>query len=397
MELSYFRIRKFLWRWAKEDGARLMRDVALSLDRPPPLLEEPKPPRAPIPKQPRPKPQAGDGLLQMMGLYERFQTWLETPDPPKPPKPAKPVKDEKAVPQFDIQDIPAAMRKTHLPMSAKLMERWFAGRLNYSPTTDDEKAEINQDGERYPPDMYDTKTVKLDWVLRFPRAKERYDHLINNAIRSDAALKELSKKLREYKGEVVDLDAANICEGDIVKLHRHFHFQHEKIDSTFAQRIMTALKNTEDRFAPDDLSGALGSFVFYAAIGYVSFKWNGRRKEAEVHGIWVYVKDNFTFTDGHGDRSQYLGHWSRDGVIVVPYDYVAATSRYIPHIKSSVTVPYVNAPVSIGDPLIKGNVYHPIHNSDFRQWAIKHRRGGDFIVYSDRRYIPIFPPIKVDL
>ena len=34
------------------------------------------------------------------------------------------------------------MRKEFMPVSAKLMERWFAGALDYSPTTDDEKAGI---------------------------------------------------------------------------------------------------------------------------------------------------------------------------------------------------------------------------------------------------------------
>jgi hypothetical protein len=122
-----------------------------------------------------------------------------------------------------------------------------------------------------------------------------------------------------------------------------------------------------------------------------------RRCEADVKGIWVYVKDNYTFTDKQGKRSQYLGHWSSDGVIVIPLDAVAASSPYIPYVESSVTLPYIDAPVALGKPAIKGNVYYPVHNSDFRRWAIKHQRGGDFVIYSDRRYVPVVPPIKVYL
>jgi hypothetical protein len=111
----------------------------------------------------------------------------------------------------------------------------------------------------------------------------------------------------------------------------------------------------------------------------------------------VYVKDDYTFTDKQSNRSQYLGHWSSDGVIVIPLDAVAANSPYIPYVESSVTLPYVNAAVAVGNPVIKGNVYYPVHNSDFRQWASKHHRGGDFVIYSDRRYVPVVPPITIDL
>jgi hypothetical protein len=81
----------------------------------------------------------------------------------------------------------------------------------------------------------------------------------------------------------------------------------------------------------------------------------------------------------------------------MPLDGIAATSAYIPFEETSVAFPYINAPVSTGNPSVKGKVYYPIHNSDFRQWAIKHRRGGDFIIFSDRRFVPIFPTIKIYL
>lgn len=87
------------------------------------------------------------------------------------------------------------MRKIYLPTSAALMERWFSGKLNYSRTSSDEEAEINQDGLSYPSDMYDMSTVKLDWVLRFPRAKQQFDYLINEAIRSQKSISQLHKLL----------------------------------------------------------------------------------------------------------------------------------------------------------------------------------------------------------
>jgi hypothetical protein len=111
MTLPYYKWNKLLPYFSKKDGARVVREVSLSLDRAPPVREKPKPPPAPVSK--RPKPQPGDGLIKMMELHSRFKTWMETSDPPKAPKP-NPVEQKKTVPLFDIQEIPGAMRKLHL-------------------------------------------------------------------------------------------------------------------------------------------------------------------------------------------------------------------------------------------------------------------------------------------
>ncbi|AOI79774.1 DUF6402 family protein [Burkholderia sp. NRF60-BP8] len=404
MDLSYYKINKLLWRWSRTEGARIVHDAGLSMDRAPPALPASPAPVAkavPAPKPPKPDPMVKmvDDIWGAVDAFSRFKTWLNTADPPKPAKAPAPTKLEKTVPAFDIQEIPGAMRKEMMPIGAKLMERWFAGALNYSPTDADEAAEINQDGRPYPPEMYDTTTVKLDWVLRFARAKKKYDYLINEAIRSPAAKETLKGKLGPYKERLTLLDSADICGDDVATLHRRFQFQLASVDGSFGQKIELLLHTLARGGVPDDLSSALGSFNLYAALGHARFYWDAesRRTRADVRGIWVYVKDNYTFTDRKGGRSQYLGHWSRDGVIVIPLDAVAATSPYVPYLESPVSLPYLNTSVTLGNPVIRGNLYHPVHNSDFRQWAIRHHRGGDFVIYSDRRYVPVVPPIEIYL
>ncbi|MGF6874671.1 hypothetical protein OKW35_004143 [Paraburkholderia sp. MM5477-R1] len=46
----------------------------------------------------------------------------------------------------------------------------------------------------------------------------------------------------------------------------------------------------------------------------------GRTRVAEISGIYVYIKDSYDFTDKPGEASQYLGHWSKNGVIVLAYN-----------------------------------------------------------------------------
>ncbi|EML1601764.1 DUF6402 family protein [Burkholderia cenocepacia] len=399
-KIPYFTINKFIWKWKLHEGAdgcKVVPNIALSMDKPAPLLPIQQKPKVAEPKHASTEPKR-DSLDKMVDDLERvgkalarFQVWLNAPGAPKPA--IVKLKRDDSVPAFDIQEIPAAMRKIYLPTSAALMERWFSGKLNYSRTSSDEEAEINQDGLSYPSDMYDMSTIKLDWVLRFPRAKQQFDHLINEAIRSQKSINELYKLLLPYKDCATRLYTDDICRNDLRSMHRRFQFQYARIDSTFGQKIGTQLDaQLRNNGVPDDLSGALGSFNIYAALGSARFSWDvdSRRTTAEVTGLWVYVKDNYTFTDKPGERSQYLGHWSSDGVIVVPYSAAAA-------FLNSEHFPYVKYAVARGNPFIKGNVYYPVENIDFRRWSEMHGRGGDFIIYSDKRYIPISPFIKIRL
>ncbi|MGV2293255.1 DUF6402 family protein [Trinickia sp. YCB016] len=412
--IPYYKINKLLWRWKYQDGARVVREASLSMDKaPPPLPVPPEPPaaRAPAPKPPKPDPliKMLDDIESVANAFSRFKTWLNTPDPPKPPSPPIPVKKVETVPPFDIQEIPGAMRKEFMPMSAKLMERWFAGRLNYSPTDADENAEINQEGKPYPPDMYDMSTVTLDWVLGFPRAKEKFDYLVNERIRSPAARKALENTFVRYKDQydgaykyrTLTIDNSDLATSDPIVLHRHFQFQRAQVDATLGEKIALLLKaNLTNNGSPDDLTGALGSFNIYAAVARAAISWDGKlgRSKAVVTSIYVYVKDGYTFADKKSTRSQYLGHWSKDRVIVVAYDAAAEKISRLPYDKDVPIVAYsFDAPVAIGDIATKGNVHYPVYNSSFRQWAIKHQRGGDFIVYTDRRFVRVDPPIEVYL
>ncbi|BBP96813.1 hypothetical protein BSFA1_19420 [Burkholderia sp. SFA1] len=275
-----------------------------------------------------------------------------------------------------------------MPVSAKLMERWFAGELNYSRTDADEKAEINQDGNPYPASMYDTTSIKLDWVLNFQRAKNRYDELLTSLIKTPNAISELRKILLRYRQPYLTLDTWQRCGNSLARLHQQFQFQYVSVGSSLGQKIGDLLEaDAYNDGVPTDLTGALGSFNIYAAVAFANFNDSG--SEADVSGIYVYIKDNYTFSSEPGSVSQYLGHWSTKGVIVVPYSGLVSYLN-----KPSLYLAY---PVARGNPAVKGNLYYPVHNADFRDWAVKHRRGGDFVIYSDYKFLPIYPPVRVFL
>ena len=155
--VPYYRINFLRLGWSAnegKEGCRCVHQVALSLGRlPPENRMAPLPPKRIEPKPVRKRKDAGDGLLTILHSIDRFKTWRDTPDLPKQLKAEK--QQSRQVPPFDIQQIPEAMRKEGMPISAKLMERWFAGALNYSPTDADEGAELSQDGKPYLESMVD--------------------------------------------------------------------------------------------------------------------------------------------------------------------------------------------------------------------------------------------------
>lgn len=343
-ELPYYKTNVWTSRWSHRDDCKPVNVHGISLDRPPPKLREP------------PENQSASKVIK--------------------------------VPPFDIQEIPNAMRREGMPISAKLMERWFAGVLNYAPTDADLKAEINQKGERYSPGMYDTTTIKIDWVLKFKRAEQRYIDLLGKLIRTENALKALREKLMPFRDVTTSFDTWYVSKENMSALHRYFQFQYADVGSSLSQKIDEFIESQFNRDGiPDDLTGALGSFNLYAAPADVKIEYTERA--AVVSSVYVYAKDSYDFTDKPGDVSQYLGHWNSKGVIVVPYNGLVGQLN-IP----SLYLPY---PVARGDVRIKGNIYYPVHNKDFRQWAIKHQRGGDFFIFSDRKRYRLRTPIRIDL
>ena len=42
-------------------------------------------------------------------------------------------------------------------------------------------------------------------------------------------------------------------------------------------------------------------------------------------------------------------------------------------------------------------IYYPVRNRSFRDWQMKHQQGGDFIAYSDIRWVNLNTSIRVQL
>src|SRR5579863_1579234 len=132
-KLPYYKINWFINKWVLcggAEGCEIALEAELSSDKPPPLPEQPK--ASPETGKPAPKPETlqsdryvnlVERILDTVDAFSRFKAWLTTPAPRKPPKQATlPKESVDIVHSFDIQEIPATMRKLNMPTGAKLME-----------------------------------------------------------------------------------------------------------------------------------------------------------------------------------------------------------------------------------------------------------------------------------
>lgn len=174
--------------------------------------------------------------------------------------------------------------------------------------------------------MYEYEIVTTDWVLKFGRAREQFDCLINDRIYNSKALAVIQNIANQHRHHHrMYFSAWDACNDDIRKLHKYFQFQRVTVDSTFEQKAWTALAQATFR-APDDLTAALGSFEINAAVPDIEYDF--QKNVAIVRRIVVYVKDSYSFQGAVDSTSQYLGHWSKNGVIISTGTEVASLARF---------------------------------------------------------------------
>ena len=327
--------------------------------------------------------------------------------------------DCRTPPPFDMLDIPDAMEKMGFHVAAKLARRWFDGR----------KHVVGKLSERHPEDMVDTTTVSLDFTLRHGRAEAKLRNLINKAIYKDAATDALKNAMRRLiekrfidnsEAFCGDIDTWKLSKGKIQEFHRDYQFQFVQVSD---------LETLSGGVGSTDLTASLGNFFYLAAIASAKVHsekyYNYTEKTSkycclsrvEVTQIYVYARDSYSFSDkATATASQYLGHWNRYGMILVP---AAVAANYANAIgdngrklgwgnrPATPFMPYIydngfKKPVDIvrgffQRELRKQDVHYPIYNRSYNLWREKYNRGGDFVIYSDMANISLPKPIRFTL
>jgi hypothetical protein len=120
----------------------------------------------------------------------------------------------------------------------------------------------------------------------------------------------------------------------------------------------------------------------------------------------LVLETAYSFADISGEKaSQYLGHWNRNGVILVTAAAVSdRVNRYGFDIECG-SAPYevdgFDRPVDtlrgLFGTMRKQNVYYPVHNRDYSVWRKKFNRGRDFLIFTKPKKIKLLKPIQFTL
>jgi hypothetical protein len=232
---------------------------------------------------------------------------------------------------------------------ARLLDIWFSRQPATSPAYG-------------PPD---TTTIRMQtFVLTFARAREVYDQLVREKIWSNQAGKAAVARMLRAKG-LLTMAPRRVSFGRLA----------DPVPQQDPDYINQRPAGGYGTF--DDLTAALGRFNLRVVVaGTVGPVPTGNPRvpagssgwEVEVSEVGVYVYDSFDF---EGD--QYLGCWS---------DNPDGFSPVMP------SEPAVGMEAMIFRPPL----FTPVGNRDFREWRTQNRRGGDFLVFSDMKRVPISPP-----
>jgi len=241
----------------------------------------------------------------------------------------------------NLTNIPRVMRGLSWLNGARLLETWFsrprAVATSYSAP--------------------DTTTIRMDsWALTFPRARQVYDQLVRDRIWSNTpAQRQVASWLR--------------LKGLLGNTQRSFGRLADPVPAQDPDYINQRGAGGYTSF--DDMTAALGEFNFRVVIaGTVGPVGGGRPGfQVQISEVGVYIRDSFDF-----EGNQYLGCWS---------DNPDGFSPLMP--------PEPGAGMGMGLSF-RPPLFTPVGNRDFRAWRDRTGRGGDFLVFSDLKRIPLNPP-----
>jgi hypothetical protein len=239
----------------------------------------------------------------------------------------------------DLTHIPRIMRRQGWLNGARLLDQWFSRSRAVAPAYSSS----------------DTTTIRMDaWVLTFPRAREVYDRLVRERIWSNPAARPVVTAMLRRKG-LLGVSP------------RSFGRLTDPVPSQDPDYVNQRPAGGYTHF--DDMAAALGNFNLRVVVaGTVAPVGPGLfGHQVQITEVGVYVRDSFDF---EGD--QYLGCWSDD------------PDGFFPFMPPD---PGAGMGFSFQPPL-----FSPVGNRDFRAWRDRTGRGGDFLVFSDLKRVPVNPP-----
>jgi hypothetical protein len=259
------------------------------------------------------------------------------------------------------------------------MELWFS--LPAKEMTDDEKAGKTAASE-YPAKYTNTTMFTWEWLEKFKKAREGEDDL-KNRLHNTAAKNALKSKFEKYLSN----DSANRRTSHTIQnelnakaLHSDWQYQRKSINYVPFDNI-------------DDLYGSLGSFGLYAAVTKFTITKltnhiiTSNQYSIHITEVGIYMRDTYDF-----NGNQYLGHWSFNGL-----DIDVAGGAWNQQLNDPEKPNVFNTEYKMphwSD--VTNNLVEAFGNTDYQAYRDKTSTGGDLLLFSDVKAVPVNITILVD-
>jgi hypothetical protein len=302
-------------------------------------------------------------------------------------------------PPFQLSQIPDVMEhRLCWPVAAALMRRWF-GNPPHTITEGEKNGET--DARTLAPTRIDETTVTMAWALRFARPQAAAQRLLAGAWNTANGRDLLLTRVRAERAQLRGGTAAWRF-GDLSQPAR-------VLDETCQMNRMV-LDSDPDTDPLDDWYGAMGRATLKIAVSGRVTQLSASRCRIVLDEVGLYLRDTYDFVDsfpGLASRtffSQPLGFWNADGVsrqstVGSLLREVHTSARYQPPPERPGAAAAAPArctlnPRGAGNP--QGAQYR-VQNNHFDEYRRTHRRGGDFVVYSDVLRRRLRAPVLIDL
>ncbi len=255
-----------------------------------------------------------------------------------------------------IRYIPNIMRAqdSSWEAGAKLMEKWFKGKSFALKG----KAEDSHDYLNLP---YDDSIITLDWVKKYKRGLASYNKISNKQNKlwvTNNAKKIIVKYLKNDK----ILSYNNECISfNFIKENAHKSNEYTSQYVAIRQGDLSNLDGFIAALANSELRLSVNGYVT-PTYNIMHIGW-----KVTITEVAIYLRDSYDFTDDSKKWfSQPLGIWN-------------PSSNFVSGKKADITEGYF------------------VNNSDFRKWRNRHKKGGDFLVFSKMETFEVFDEFSINL
>lgn len=284
------------------------------------------------------------------------------------------------VQDFCFTDIPPVMDKLQWTQAARVMRKWINGASYVMP--DAVKLGQVKASTLSPEKILDD--VPFEWLFTgSSRVKPIIDEL-DEQLGSISDYNQLVGRLPNLMTQLSNgllllikrLDQLGAVDLENMSLkNANFDFSDRsaiQLDETTQFNLRTVSTSKWDQATDDldDVYGAMGGFAIKLAATKIStVVQKGAQSTIFIDEVGMYLRDTYDFNNKGGD--QFLGYWNYDGVL------------------SSKAASLAGVALSAKTLYWLGGKYFRVTNNSYNEWREKCGKGGDFLIFSTVRKLPV--------